>query len=144
METAEEQDRKTTWEDLRSAIQGRWTELTTEDYEALKQRAGQLAQIVQQRYGLSFQDAKKQVTDFEQSLENHVQDYYKIAATEVGDRYRNVRQNVGNFASDVRDFGLGTTLVDFARHNPLFALGTACTVGFLLHAAITPRRKYRW
>ena len=141
---AEETDRKTTWEELRTVIQGRWTELTTDDVNHLKQKAGQLAQIVQQRYGISLDDAKKQVNDFEQSLESQVGEYYKTVAAQINGRYRSARQNVSSFAGDVRDFGLGTTLVDVARHNPLFALGTAFTVGFLLHAAITPRRKYHW
>ncbi len=143
-ETTEQQDAKTMWEDLHAAIRNRWSDLTSEDLESVKQKAGQLVQIVQDRYGISVREAKKQVRDFEQSLESRIQGYYKSLEAEFGDRYRNVRQNVDNFTSDVRDFGLGTTLVDVARHNPLFALGTAFTLGFLLHASLTPRRKYRW
>jgi hypothetical protein len=136
---------KSGWEELSSTIQSRWNQLTHEDLENFKLKAGQLAQIVQQRYGGSLEDARRQVVEFEQTLEDRVLESYRAATDELGNRYRGMRQNVQHFASDVRDFGLATTLLDVARHNPIAAMTAAFALGFAAKAAITPpRRRIRW
>jgi hypothetical protein len=136
---------KNGWEELSAVIQGRWSQLTHEDLENFKMKAGQLAELVQQRYGGSLEEAKRQVQEFEQGLEAGILESYRAASDEIGARYRDVRQNMQNFASDVRDFGFGTAVLDLARHNPVAAMCSAFTLGFLVKAAITPsRRRIRW
>jgi ElaB/YqjD/DUF883 family membrane-anchored ribosome-binding protein len=128
---------KNTFDELRTVLQGRWNELTHEDLENLRAKAARLTDLVQERYGLTYEDARQQVQDFRANVGQHLSDSYDALS-------ENVRQSASEFASDVRDFGLATTLVDVARHNPLYAMGTAFVVGFLLKAAMTPSRRSRW
>ena len=135
---------KNTFDELRAVLQGRWNELTHEDLDNLKSKASRLTDLVQERYGISYDEARQQVQEFRGNVGQHLSDSYDAVADQVGNRYRNARQSASEFASDVRDFGLGTTMIDVARHNPLYAMGTAFIVGFLLKAALTPSRRSRW
>ena len=135
-------DQKSTWDELRSLIQARWDQLTHEDLDNLKGRISALADLVQQKYGITIDEAKQQVSEFEQGLEEHALRSYQILCDKVNSGYRGARRNVEEFVGDVRDFGLRTTLLDIARHNPVITIVTAFTLGFLLRE--TTRKKPRW
>ena len=132
------------WEELRTVIQGRWSELTHEDLENLKNQVNRLVDVVQQRYGVSLEDAKRQVNEFEQTLEDKVASAYRSVSDQVGSRYRSAREGVNEFASDVRNFGFGTTVVDLARHYPVATFVTAFLLGAAVSGASVRSRRRRW
>ncbi len=140
----EEPTEKTTWDELRTVIQGRWSELTGEDFDKLKGQVNRLVTLVQERYGISADDAKRQVSEFEQTLEERGQRLYKAASDTVGSRYRTARDGVSEFTQDVRNFGFGTTLVDLVRHYPVATIATSFLLGALVAGGTVRSRRRRW
>lgn len=137
-------ENKGTWDELRTVIQGRWSELTGEDLDRLRGQASKLVSVVQQRYGVSLDDARRQVSEFEQNLEDQAKQLYKSASDQVGSRYRDARAGVNEFASDVRNFGFGTTVIDLARHYPVATIVTSFLLGAALAGGTVRSRRRRW
>ena len=132
------------WQGLRSAIQGRWNELTGEDIDKLKGRVNRLVTLVKDKYAINAEEAKRQVSEFEQSLEESASQLYKSASDSVSNRYRNAREGVNEFANDVRTFGFGNTVVNLARDYPITAVASAFVLGALVAGSTVRSRRRRW
>ena len=132
------------WQGLRSAIQDRWNELTGEDVDKLKGRVNRLVTLVKDKYAINAEEAKRQVTEFEQGLEDSASQIYKSAYDSVSNRYRSAREGVNEFASDVRTFGFGYTVVNLARDYPVTAVATSFVLGALVAGTTVRSRRRRW
>jgi hypothetical protein len=132
------------WNELRSAIQGRWSELKNEDLDRLKGRVNRLVTLVKDKYAITAEDARRQVSEFEQTLEDKASQVYKSASDSVSNRYRVAREGVNEFAQDVRTYGFGTTAVNLARDYPITAVSTAFVLGALVAGSTVRSRRRRW
>lgn len=56
------------WEQVKGEAQKKWGKLTNDDFDVIKGSATIMAGKIQERYGLSKQDAEKEVEDFNSKL----------------------------------------------------------------------------
>ena len=140
-------DAKSTWNEVRNLIAARFDKLTHEDFDRLKGQVGKLADLVQQRYGISYEDAKGQVQEFEKGLSEDAARLYQGVHDKVQAKYRDARANVGDIADDVRNFGFAVVAGDLARRNPAATALAAFALGFAVRSAFVSscsKRRYRW
>jgi uncharacterized protein YjbJ (UPF0337 family) len=52
------------WEQLKGKVHERWGQLTNDDIEKVKGQARQLAGAIQERYGISKDEAERQIEEF--------------------------------------------------------------------------------
>ncbi len=145
--TARDESRtSSTWDELRAVIQDRWSELTTDDLDNLKGRVDRLVTLVQERYAISVEDARRQVSEFEQTLEEKSAQLYDNFSSRIGARYRSAREGINDFADDVRTYGLGSSVVDVARTYPVAAVTAAFLLGALVAGSSVrgATRRRRW
>ena len=56
------------WKQMKGTVQNRWGKITDSDFEQIKGNKERFAGIVQERYGKSKEEAKKEVNDYIDSL----------------------------------------------------------------------------
>lgn len=56
------------WKQLKGKVQQQWGKLTDDDYDVIAGRSTELAGRIQERYGISREEAEKQVKDWEGRL----------------------------------------------------------------------------
>lgn len=56
------------WKQLKGKVQQQWGKLTDDDYDVIAGRSTELAGRIQERYGISREEAEKQVKDWESRL----------------------------------------------------------------------------
>ena len=63
-------DIEANWKQLKSNIQQKWEKLTDDDVEVINGKRGTLTEKIQMTYGVTKEDAHKQVSDWETMLTN--------------------------------------------------------------------------
>ncbi|HZK69899.1 MAG TPA: CsbD family protein [Clostridia bacterium] len=56
------------WEQVKGQAQEKWGKLTNDDFDVIKGNAKILAGKIQERYGMTKEDAEKEVEDFNSKL----------------------------------------------------------------------------
>ena len=56
------------WKQLKGKVQQQWSKLTDDDYDVIAGRSTELAGRIQERYGVTREEAEKQVKDWESRL----------------------------------------------------------------------------
>ena len=56
------------WKQLKGKVQQQWGKLTDDDYDVIAGRSTELAVRIQERYGVTREEAEKQVKDWESRL----------------------------------------------------------------------------
>ena len=56
------------WKQLKGKVQHQWGKLTDDDYDVIAGRSTELAGRIQERYGVTREEAEKQVKDWESRL----------------------------------------------------------------------------
>ena len=56
------------WKQLKGKVQQQWGKLTDDDYDVIAGRGTELAGRIQERYGITREEAEKQVKDWESRL----------------------------------------------------------------------------
>ena len=56
------------WEQAKAKVKQQWAKLTDDDLQKIEGRADELRGRLQERYGLSREEAEKQMKDFSKSL----------------------------------------------------------------------------
>ena len=56
------------WKQLKGKVQQQWGNLTDDDYDVIAGRSTELAGRIQERYGVTREEAEKQVKDWESRL----------------------------------------------------------------------------
>jgi uncharacterized protein YjbJ (UPF0337 family) len=58
------------WKQLKGKVVEQWGELTDDDFDVVKGRRDQLAGKIQERYGVARDEAERQVSEWESSVED--------------------------------------------------------------------------
>ena len=56
------------WKQFKGKIKEQWGELTDDDYDKIAGKRDQLVSNIQKKYGISKEEAEKQVDDWERNL----------------------------------------------------------------------------
>ena len=56
------------WKQFKGKVQQQWGKLTDDDYDVIAGRSTELAGRIQERYGVTREEAEKQVKDWESRL----------------------------------------------------------------------------
>ena len=109
---------------LKSEAKSKWDKLTDDDFDAIKTSVIELATRLQERYGISADDARKQAEEFMESAGATATDAYDRAATALDIAAQRVDQVV--------------------KDNPWATIGGALLVGGVIGYLIglEPRRSH--
>jgi ElaB/YqjD/DUF883 family membrane-anchored ribosome-binding protein len=130
------------WVHLAEALAARWEELTVADLAQIQARVSQLADVVQQRYRLTIDEARQQVAEFEHTL----RDEAKMAYAALVVKADNIRRHTRNLRHDISEFGWMITAERLVARYPGYAVGLAAALGLVIGGAIgaSTRRARRW
>jgi hypothetical protein len=134
------------WVHLAEALAKRWEALTVADLAQIQHKLSRLAEVVQQRYQLTLEDARQQVGDFEQSLAYEA----KLAYMALGSKISDIKLRGSKLRHDISEFGWTVTSERLIARYPGYAVGIAAALGLIVGAAIggtigaTTRRERRW
>jgi hypothetical protein len=130
------------WTHLAEALAKRWEALTVADLAQIQHSLSRLAEIVQERYQLTLDEARHQVAQFEQSLADEAkQAYAALGATMLDLKLRGSK-----LRHDISEFGWQVTAEKTIARYPGYAVGIAIVLGFIIGGSIgaATRRPRRW
>ena len=125
------------WTYLDQPVANRWPELTPTDKAQIQSRLSRLAEVVEQRYRLTKEEAQRQVAEFEQTLENEARQAYAALAMRFGELKQESRLFARSFRHDLAEFGWAVTVERLVARYPASAIGIAAGVGAIIGASLT-------
>lgn len=130
------------WVHLAEALAKRWEALTVADLAQVQHKLSQLADVIQQRYQLTVDEARQQVLDFERSLVDEAQ----LAYTALGVRIIDMRARGSKLRHDISEFGWQVMAERTIARHPGYVVGLGAVLGLAVGLAIgaSTRRPRRW